>query len=278
MREASRGPGAPPEGAGAWCARFLSTTRANRLLLASARSALGRAWWRWVETRTLRGVVSHWMRRKREIDRFARSAAADGFTQLLVLGAGLDTLAFRLSEEPVFERVISADHPATLQVIRDALARSVVVSRVELVALDLLHSDLCAVITATGAFDPARATLVVIEGVLMYLPEASVEAVLRAVCALPVPRVRLIASWMVADPGEPIGFHGQSRAVPAWLRKRREPMLWGSTPAALPTFLEECGWSATRLIDLDTDEPRQGAESRGLRSEKLAIAERRLPA
>ena len=240
----------------------------------------GRAWWRCAESIALRGIVSHWMRRKREIDRLARLAASDGFTQLVVLGAGLDTLAFRLSQERLYERVISADHPATLDVVRAATVRDAIANgsesrEVEMLALDLVRDDVCAVLTAEPAFDPARATLVVIEGVLMYLAEPVVARVLRALATLQTPRLHLIASWMLAEPGQPIGFRGQSPLVPAWLRRRSEPMLWASTPPTLPPFLDGLGWSTLRLIDLDEEDPGVGGDSRGLRSEKLVVAERR---
>lgn len=278
MRHEARATGAAPDGAAPWCERFLSTSRADRMLLRSARFRPGRAWWRFVEWVAVRGIVSHWMRRKREIDRLARQAAAEGFSQLVVLGAGLDTLAFRMSAERLYERVISADHPATLAVVRAAAAIETAdgaTSRhVELLALDLIRDDVCDVLSAAPVFDPKRATVVVIEGVLMYLAEPEVASVLRALAELPVPRVLMIASWMLDEPGQPIGFHGQSRLVPAWLGRRREPMLWASTPSALPTFLKGLGWSTSRLIDLDAEDPSKGADSRGLKSEKLLLAER----
>jgi hypothetical protein len=98
--------------------------------------------------------------------------------------------------------------------------------------------------------------------------------VLRSIVLLPNLRVRLIISWMVAEPGQPVGFAHQSRFIPGWLAERSEPMLWGSTPAAIPAFLDSLGWSNTRVIDLAGDNPSVPAEARGLRSEQLAVAER----
>ena len=239
----------------------------------------GRLWWRGVERLALPGIMSHWMRRKREIDRLARDAAAEGFSQLIVLGAGLDTLAFRLGAERLYERVISADHPAALGIVRIALGSGAechsAPRTVELLALDLVDDDVCDVVTATPAFDSGRATLVVIEGVLMYLAEPAVSRVLRSLARLPAPRVRLIASWMLAEPGQPVGFRGQSPLVPAWLRGRSEPMLWASTPATLPSFLNGLGWVASEIIHLDGDAPGASIDSRGLRSENLVVAEKR---
>jgi methyltransferase (TIGR00027 family) len=280
MRGKSSGSGPAPAGAVAWCERFLSTTRGHRWLRASVQCAPGRAWWRLVEAMLLPGAVSHWMRRKREIDGLARDAAASGFTQLVVIGAGLDSLAFRLAQERLYPCIVFADHPATLNVIQRALgvdAKGKAQDKAQgigLTSVDLAQQDINDVLTAVPGFDRMRPTLVVIEGVLMYLPKTTVARVLRSIVLLPNPRVRLIISWMVAEPGKPIGFAGQSRFIPGWLRRRSEPMLWGSTPATIPAFLDGLGWSNTRVIDLAGDDRLEPAEARGLRSEQLAVAER----
>lgn len=277
-----------PAGAAAWCERFLSARRADRLLLWSAHYWLGRCWWRLVELIATPGIVAHWMRRKREIDRLARQAAAEGFTQLIVLGAGFDSLAFRLDRERLYERVISADHPATLEVVRSALSRSgasalppppradvdrSIPHGVELLALDLACDDVRTVIRSARAFDSSRATFVVIEGVLMYLPESDVERVFRSIAALATAKVRLVASWMLAKPGQPIGFLGQSRLVGTWLSRRSEPMLWASTPPSLQAMLARAGWGDARIIDLTSGDTARGADAHGLASELLVVAQ-----
>jgi methyltransferase (TIGR00027 family) len=227
------------------------------------------------EYATIPGLVSHWMRRKREIDRLAIQAAADGFEQLIVIGAGLDTLAFRLAQQPVYASIISADHPATLAVVRSAVESSMP-RGVELLALDLARQDGIALLTTAKTFDPARATLIVVEGVLMYLPEPSVVGAIRSLALLPPRAVRLVASSMIAEPGSAVGFQGQARLVAAWLSRRSESMYWGSTREALPDVFGGLGWSDVRVIELDSDEPGCGQGSRGLPSEVLVVAERRL--
>jgi len=109
----------------------------------------------------------------------------------------------------------------------------------------------------------------------MYLPEPTVAKVLRSLAALPAPRVRLIASWMLAEPGLPIAFRAQSRLVPAWLSRQSEPMLWASTPSTLPALLASLGWSDPHLIDLTEDDSGGGANATGLASEQLVVAESR---
>lgn len=253
-----------PVGAAPWCARMLSTHRTDRLLLRSVRFPPSRVLWRAVERLVLPGMIDHWLRRKREIDRLARCAAADGFTQLLVLGAGLDTLAWRTAEAKAFERVVSADHPATLAAVERAVAPTGLVTLVPIDLADGLSYR------AIDALDPRAATLVVIEGVVMYLHEPQAERVLADLASLPVPRVRLIASFMVERPGQPIGFTNQNALVRPWLASRGEPMLWASTDERLHTTLDGLGWRTRTFVGLDTAD----GSPPGLPDERLLVADR----
>lgn len=257
--------GDAPAGAAPWCARMLSTHRTDRLLLRSVRHPIGRAFWGVVERRTLPGMVAHWLRRKREIDRLARQAAADGYTQLLVLGAGLDTLSWRLAGARVFARVVSADHPATLAAVERAVGRTGLVTLAPIDLADGLSQDLVA------ALDPNAPTLVVVEGVLMYLREQHAERVLAGIASLPAPRVRLIASFMVDRPGQPIGFTNQNALVRPWLANRGEPMRWATTDEPLDATLERLGWNTRAFIGLDAAD---GPPPPGLPDERLVVAGR----
>lgn len=284
----------PPSGAAHWCEQFLATNRMDRLLLWSVRSVLGKALWQFIESITVPGIVSHWMRRKRAIEDLVRAAAAEGFTQLVVLGAGLDTLAFRLANEHLFETIISTDHPATLEVVRAAIvsnsdysaSASSNVARnglctdesqtrsLELLSMDLACDDACWILTNSRGFDETRSTVIVIEGVLMYLPEVAVADLLRSLAKVHTPRMRIVASWMNTTPGDPIGFVGQSRRIPEWLRRRGEPMLWSSTPVALPMFLAELRWVNARIIDIAEMPSLKSNASYGLKGEQLVVVER----
>jgi methyltransferase (TIGR00027 family) len=229
--------------------RFLSTTASDRFLLFTVRSRIGRAGWRWIERLTIPGIVNHWMRRKQSIEQYARQAASDGFTQLVIVGSGLDTLAFRMHAEGVFESTIAFDHPATQMLIEHAVGDSLTV---ELIPVDLRADDLPGALSRSRQFDPDRQTVFIVEGVLMYLPERTVRSALRAIATAPCPRLRLVATYMdaVADSTGircPIGFRPQSPIVPLWLRIRGEEMLWSIEDSLLSEFLAGLGW---RLLEI----------------------------
>jgi O-methyltransferase involved in polyketide biosynthesis len=156
----------------------------------------------WVDLFYSRGVV-----RTRFIDDYLRDAAAAGCTQVVLLGAGLDTRAFRLPlpEADVFE----VDTPSVFgfkdKVLADAGARPTARSR-NAVHADL-REDFAARLTGHGAdhgtgqgtgqgaghpFDPGRPTAWVAEGVLPYLTGDQARQVITDVGRLSAPGSRLV--------------------------------------------------------------------------------------
>lgn len=101
----------PPQAA-KLCDVFLSTSRADRALAASARQPVTRSLWQGLERLVLPGIMAHYWHRKRWIEQWCRRGIADGCTRIVVLGAGFDTLGCRLAQEFSGLQVIEIDHPA----------------------------------------------------------------------------------------------------------------------------------------------------------------------
>lgn len=130
--------------------------------------------------------------RKCFIEEHVRRRIADhGCRQVLVLAAGYDTLALRLSREFSSVQFWELDHPTTSQMKQEALVRVMkdtssslgVPENLHLVAADLaiqgslqqalLHPETQ---EATSAqYDPKACTVVVMEGILMYLTTEQVQ-------------------------------------------------------------------------------------------------------
>lgn len=214
--------------------QLLSATRADRLLAASAKYPLTRALWRWVERLTLPGIMAHFWHRKRWIETRCRKAIAEGFERVIVLGAGFDTLGLRLSREFPLISVIEMDHPSTQAAKRIALGKASVHSPVnlEFVALDLGDAPLPDSVHVDG-----RPTIVIAEGLLMYLPQADVDRLFDTLHRLPVERLRIIFSHIVRWPDGTIGFRPRSKLIHRWLAWRGEPFKWAIEPRLVPDFL-----------------------------------------
>ncbi|MEO8743289.1 MAG: SAM-dependent methyltransferase, partial [Lysobacteraceae bacterium] len=175
--------------------------------------------------------------------RCCRSAIADGFERLIVLGAGFDTLGMRLCEEFPQLAVIEIDHPATQAAKRRTLthASASLPANLELVPLDLDGAPLPEAVRADH-----RPTFVIAEGLLMYLPPTEVEHLLDALHGLSVERLRIVFSYIAQWPDGSMGFRPQSRLIQRWLTWRGEPFKWAIEPRLVSEFLTSHGF---RLVD-----------------------------
>jgi methyltransferase (TIGR00027 family) len=135
--------------------------------------------------------------RSRFADERVFRAVADGARQVVVLGAGLDTLAYRWSA-PSGVRIFEVDHPVTQAWKRRRLVEIgiAVPDAVSYVPVDLQHADLAAALRVAG-FRPAERSIVVWLGVLPYLSLDAVTGTLRALATLG-------QLDLVFDYGEPI--------------------------------------------------------------------------
>ncbi|MFM2447671.1 MAG: hypothetical protein RIS44_121 [Pseudomonadota bacterium] len=232
--------GLVPVGAADLCRQFLSTTGADRCLAASATSGWTRWAWRLMERLTHPGIMRHYLLRKQWIEAQCRLALQQGVDRVIVIGAGLDTLALRLAPEFPNVAWVEIDHPAT----QDFKRRGLIHAGLQLPAnLTLLGVDLSTSPLPTALKQDTRTTLVVIEGVLMYLKEADVAALLRdQIRALSTVPVRLIFSHMVRWPQGRAGFRPSSWWVDRWLAWRAEPFLWTMAPQALAPWLQGLGF------------------------------------
>jgi len=123
--------------------------------------------------------------RSRFAEDCARHAVEQGVRQILVLGAGLDTFAYRL--EPAQDlRVFELDHPATQAEKHRRLAHARIAepSHVAYVAHDFERGAMTAALKAAG-LDPSRRTFVIWLGVTPYLTEEAVYATLGELARLP---------------------------------------------------------------------------------------------
>ena len=135
--------------------------------------------------------------RSRVAEDAVASAVAGGLEQLVVLGAGLDTFAYR---NPFAGRlhVIEVDHPSTQawKLRRLEQAGIGVPDGLRYAPIDFECETLSDVLEAAG-FDPRRRSFFIWLGVVPYLTEAAIFATLRFIAGLPG------GAEVVFDYGEP---------------------------------------------------------------------------
>jgi len=134
------------------------------------------------ERRPLRFFIAM---RSRFAEDSARAAIGAGLRQILALGAGLDTFAYRL-ELARGLRVFELDHPATQADKRRRLAEARIAEppHVAYVAHDFERGSMTEALEAAG-LDPEKRTFVIWLGVTPYLKEEAVYATLGELARLP---------------------------------------------------------------------------------------------
>lgn len=178
--------------------------------------------------------------RTRLIDDTIREQVADGVEQIVVLGAGFDSRAWRLTELRDV-RVIEVDQPATQQAKTDAVRQAGHdTERVRFLPVDFETDDLATALRDAGA--QGLRTLFVWEGVTNYLTADAVDRTLAVLRAVAGPGSALLFTFVH------IGVIDGSTTFPEaerWVRnvsRVGEPWTFGLDPDQLTGYLTERGY------------------------------------
>ena len=161
--------------------RIFADPLALRILGEDAERALAEA----AENPSRRGLRLRIAVRSRVAEDAAHRAISEGVRQIVVLGAGLDTFAYRLKAETGL-RVFEVDHPATQAEKRRRLAAAEIAAPAHLTyaPCDFEGAELSDALTSAG-FDPGRRSFFLWLGVVPYLTQAAVFATLGFIAKLP---------------------------------------------------------------------------------------------
>jgi len=219
-------------------ARFLPFI--NRLTLRACRSHLLRDGFINRSNRRSPGVWGGVLCRKRYADDAVTVAIDDGLGQVVILGAGLDTRAYRL----VAPRGIAAfevDLPDNIAYKRHRLERlyGCVPAGVALVPVDFETGDLGHALGKRG-FRLGRPAMFVWEAVTQYLTEHAVRRTLMSLSRA-APGSRLVFTYVRQDFLSGARLDGAQNLFEDFVTRRR---LWrfGMVPEQVAPMLREYGW------------------------------------
>ncbi len=237
-------------------------------------SAFRRLLW-FLEGSVLPGIVRHYALRKRTLRGQVIEAVEHGFRQLVVLGAGYDPMPLRISQEWPLVKCFELDFPATqhrkvglLQQFAEHTLGAVV-SQPALLPLDLEQTSFSNALRSAGVSrpDPASPTLIVAEGLFMYLEPDRVRAILTDAADYFSGPVRFAFTFLETDDIGAPRFRTGRHGVAAYLRSVNEPFRWGVTPDAIADFLPP------PFVPLSIQLP-EGEGEAGALGEWICVAER----
>lgn len=213
------------------------------------------------ESRALR---SHVVLRSRISEDRLHEAVLRGVTQYVVLGAGLDTFAWRQPAWAQALHIIEVDQPAS-QAFKQSLLRSAQLetpSNVRLVAIDFEHESLDSGLARHGVHRHVP-TFFSLLGVSMYLTDDAFMAIVRLVAAFPA------GSEIVLTFAQPAPLHesdtsGETTRLAEVAAKLGEPWRTYFLPETLETRLRDSGFSNVQLYTPELMAPYFATRTDGL--------------
>lgn len=195
------------------------------------------------------GVNGFLAARDRYIDDVLQSFLNEGLQQLVILGAGYDSRAYRFDLAGV--KVFEVDHPATQE---DKLVKLKVIfgkipEQVTYVPVDFNTQTLEQCLLECG-YDPKRKTLFIWQGVSMYLTSAAIDSTLAFVVNRSGKGSAIVFDYIyraVLDAQK----HGEIKNMHRYRFMTGEGLTFGIPAGTVETFLKERGFRSVKDIDVE---------------------------
>ena len=183
-----------------------------------------------------------------------RAGIRNGVSQVLVLGAGYDTLGWRLAPEFPAVNFFEIDHPATASLKAKGIEALGQRENLFLLAEDLGKRKLVDVLGTHKEWHKDAKTVIIAEGLVMYLPAEAVQGLFRQCGESVGVGSRLAFSYIPSGEDGRLDV-GRWSGLMLWLQKKvGEPWLWSIRPKALAPFLEANGWRQAKELIKGSDQ------------------------
>ncbi|MGI8448772.1 MAG: class I SAM-dependent methyltransferase [Streptosporangiaceae bacterium] len=173
----------------------------------------------------------------------------DGVSQYVILGAGLDSFAYRAEQAGQgLIRVFEVDHPASQQWKRGhlAVAGIPVPDHVSFVPMDFERDPLAGRLGQAG-FDPGRPALVSWLGVTMYLTQSAISQTLAEIGTF-APGTQLITDYMLPAALRDETGNTYADLVAPTAAERGEPWLTFLAPGDMTALLQTHGFGGVEHV------------------------------
>ncbi|MBK8259664.1 MAG: class I SAM-dependent methyltransferase [Polyangiaceae bacterium] len=198
--------------------------------------------------RWLPGALGWVLTRHRFFDDAINDAVARGAQQMVLVGAGYDSRAFRqaaLANVRIFE----VDHPDT-QARKRRIVQQVVgplPNNVLLIPLNATQGDLRKL--PDYGFDLSKKAIFVIEGFLWYMPPETARSILLAIREMAAPGSQVIFDYILPSVVDGTCTLEGAKAHRAYCERRGEPILFGLNPNKVEAYLQGVGLTLVEDVD-----------------------------
>jgi methyltransferase (TIGR00027 family) len=196
-----------------------------------------------------RGVLGFLAARDRYIDDYLADCLKQGFDQLVILGAGFDSRAYRFDALRGSVRVFEVDHPATqkakLDVVKKVFGR--LPDHVAYVAIDFNQQTLEERLAAHG-YNPRGRTVFLWQGVTYYLDPAGVESTLAFIARYSAPGSSVIFDYVDEALLQRPENHGEIKGMKRYHGMTGEELRFGIPIVQITQYMNSRGFEQVRNI------------------------------
>ena len=187
--------------------------------------------------------------RIRFFDDIVQDAFSEGFSQLVILGAGYDTRAYRIGTLKGNIMVFEIDRPETLTRKIGILKKifGTLPDHVTFVPHNLGQGSWWPELEAVG-FLPEKQTLFLLEGLGMYLPRTEVETLLAGIAVHTGAGSVVLFDFIPQEMADGSSDAEGGRNIRDWTIMMGEPLKSGFADDEVVLFLNELGYSQVRII------------------------------
>lgn len=191
--------------------------------------------------------------RIRFFDDIVQDAVGEGFSQLVILGAGYDTRAYRIGTLNGHVKVFEIDRPETLAKKIGILKNlfGTLPDHVAFVPHDFGQGPWWPVLEAAG-FLPGEQTLFLLEGLVMYLPRTEVEGLLSVIAQQAGADSAVLFDFIPQAMADGSSDAEGGRAIRDWTIMIGEPLQSGFADGEVVPFLTGLGYSDIQVISSRT--------------------------
>jgi len=209
-----------------------------------------------IQDRLMPGQWEGFGHRKVFMQQQVENAIREGARQVVVLGAGFDTLCLRLAPQHSDVHFFEVDHPTTSAAKAKGVAAEGRPENMVQIAADLGERGLSKVLSEDGRWQAAQPSVLLAEGLFQYLKDEEVRDLLTEAASCTTPGSRIVFTHMIPD---------ERKVLRMILRVVGEPFLSAVRSEGLPAYIKGTGWAVISEVDTDLEH--------GI--ERYAVAERR---
>jgi methyltransferase (TIGR00027 family) len=216
------------------------------------------------------GVMGFLVARERYIDDCLMAAIAEGIDQVVILGAGFDSRAYRIEGLQKGVRVFEVDHPATQTIKKQKVAQifGQLPEQVTYVPVDFDQEDLGARLSASGYRESSK-TFFIWQGVTQYLTPEAIDATLAFIAGHSGSGSQVIFDYMYTSLLDGSIQRGEVTRMRRTRRFTGEGLVYGIPEGTLQSFLEQRGFCQVR--DTSTEDLKKTYFSGSNQKREIAV-------